>query len=109
MNLADGLDEESTDELHALFDCLNRTGNLEALAELDQVMDEPTRSGDPIGLAVIEMSNRLPSTGLDVFGLAGKALQALQDQLTDTQRVLHMTVEALYLSLIHISEPTRPY
>ena len=32
VNLTDGLDESSTDELHGLFDCLNQGGNLDPFA-----------------------------------------------------------------------------
>jgi hypothetical protein len=96
VNLADGLDDESTDELHALFACLNRTGNLEPLAELDAVMDVPTRMNEPIGLTVVRLSNRLPASGFDVFGLAGKALQLLQEEHGSAESIMQMTVEALY-------------
>ena len=96
VNLVDGLDDQSTDELHALFACLNRTGNLEPLAELDAVMDTHSRTDVPIGITVVKLSNRLPASGFDVFGLAGKGLQALQQHDVEVETALHIVVEALY-------------
>jgi hypothetical protein len=92
----DGLNEESTDELHALFDCLNRTGNLDPLSGLDAVMDTQSRADVPIGITVIRLTNRLPASGFDIFGLAGKALQALQDFEEHAETGLHIVVEVLY-------------
>ncbi len=96
VDLSDGLDEASTDELHDLFSCLNRTGNLAPLAGIDEVMDESTRTDTPIGLTVAEMINLLPNSGYDVFGVAGKLLQALDQEHVDAAVVMEMFVEALY-------------
>jgi hypothetical protein len=96
VNLLDGLDETDTAELHALFACLNRTGNLEPLAGMDAAMEAHSRTDEPIGLTVIKLSNRLPASGFDVFGLAGKALQALQGRGDEAELILRMTVEAMY-------------
>lgn len=96
VNLLDGLDETSTDEMHALFACLNRTGNLEALSRIDGVLDVSTRRNVPLGLTVAELMNLLPKSGYDVFGFAGKALQALQQNAIEATLAMEMFVEALY-------------
>jgi hypothetical protein len=96
LNLADGIDESSTDEIHALFACLNRTGNLEAFSEVDQVMDVRTRSDRALGRTVAELMNRLPKSGYDLFGLAGKILQVIDKDHFDARLAMEMLVEALY-------------
>ncbi|MCB9793236.1 MAG: hypothetical protein H6741_10960 [Alphaproteobacteria bacterium] len=42
-NLLDGLSEESTDELHAVCDCLHRTGSMEPLGNTVDALDAPAR------------------------------------------------------------------
>jgi hypothetical protein len=96
VNLVDGLDESSTTEIHNLYACLNRTGNLEPLGALDQALDTPGRDNRPVGLTVARLANALPTSGYDLFGLAGKALQLLETFHTDSEAVLGAMVELIY-------------
>ena len=96
VNLIDGLDEETTDELHNLFDCLNKTGNLQALSAVDAALDTPNRDGTAIGLSFAQMSNSLPRSGFDLFGIAGKALQLFAEFHDDITVALEALVEFNY-------------
>jgi len=96
INLVDGLDESSTQELHDLYACLNRDGNLDSLAEFDAAMDDPGRSGSPVGLTVAKLTNALPTSGYDLLGSAGKILQVLDQYQEDADIVLETIVEAIY-------------
>jgi hypothetical protein len=96
VDLSDGLDEDSMKEFHQLFACLNRTGNLDSFAELDQAVDDADRNGDPLGLTLIRMGKALPTSSLDILGIAGKALQALQEHRDDFIVVMETLVEVIY-------------
>ncbi|MSP55020.1 MAG: hypothetical protein EXR69_05365 [Myxococcales bacterium] len=50
-NLLDGLDTDSTDEAHAVFDCLNSAGALVGFAGIDVSLDAQTRDG-AVGLVL---------------------------------------------------------
>ena len=56
VNLTDGLDESSTDELHGLFDCLNQGGNLAPFSGVVDAMDATSRSGIPLSSRYIAPS-----------------------------------------------------
>jgi len=90
------VDDTSTQELHDLFDCLNRSGNLDALQAVDAAMDAQGRSGTPIGLTVARLTNTLPTSGYDLLGLAGKALQLFDEHHEDADLVLEAAVESIY-------------
>lgn len=96
VNLVDGLDEESTQEIHSLFDCLNKTGNLAPLAEIDEALDQETRFQEPAGLALARLTNALPTSGFDVFGVAGKLLQLMDQFFDDAEVVQAVTVEIIH-------------
>ena len=71
-----------------LIAVLERTGGFASAQELHQIL---RREGDGIGLTTVY-----------------RALQSLvDDKIVDLLR--REDGEAIYLSLIHISEPTRPY
>ena len=94
-DLVDGLDETSTDELHAIFDCLNRGGSFDPLVALVEAMDAPSRAADPVGLDLARIVNGAPDLNIDVWKLAEAGLAALEDPggLAD---VLRGVVEFLY-------------
>jgi hypothetical protein len=79
-NLLDGLDEESTGELHDLFACVNSTGAMDGLSPLDRAMDGETRQG-AAGLVIARLVNDLPSLdlGLSTDGMLDAALELLAD------------------------------
>ena len=64
VNLADGLDEASSDELHALYACLNRTGALQPLHDVDVALESPGRDGASAALELSQLVNTLLETRL---------------------------------------------
>ena len=71
VDLTDGLSEDSTQELHDTFACLNSSGNLDPLLELEAVMDSRTRSNEQAGIELAIVLNDLPAAGIDPFAIAG--------------------------------------
>lgn len=96
VNLLDGIDEQDTTELHDLYDCLNQHDNLAPLGELDEVMEDPSRDGTPLGVELARVINRLPGAGVDVFGLAGAAVALLEANDPSIEPLLEVGVELLY-------------
>ncbi len=96
VNLVDGLDESSTSEMHDLFACMNQSGNLDPLSELDESIDAETRFNEPVGHALARLVNTLPASGFDVFGVVGKILQLLNDFIDDAELVQATIVEFIY-------------
>ncbi len=79
VQLADGLDETSVSELQDLFACLNRQGALQPLAATVTALEQPTRAGEPAGLELARLVNRLPELDLDLGRLVQGALDLLDD------------------------------
>ena len=96
VDLADGLDEESTAEVHDLFDCLDQGGSLAPLAGLDRALDEPDRSGGAAGLGLARLVNGLPELGIEPFGLLGAAGELLERRAELLQPLLELFVELTY-------------
>lgn len=93
-DVLDGLSEESTDELHAVFDCLNRQGAFEPLSPTVDSLDANARNGDPAGVELARALNTASEADVDVFGVATLALEASRSgELTYWSEVL---VEVLY-------------
>lgn len=95
VNLLDGLDEASTAEVHALYDCVDQ-GQLGALAPAVTALDADTRDGAPAGLDLARAVNRLPDVGIDPFALAGVAVAAITDDRHDPAFWLDPLVELVY-------------
>lgn len=96
VQLGDGLSEESTDELHSLFDCLNQNHNFDPLSGIVDAMDATSRGGVPLGVELATLVNALPELDIDVFRLAGFALDLLEEDPELVGATLHVLVEALY-------------
>lgn len=78
VNLADGLDEASTAELHAVWACLDRQGALAGFAPIDVAFDAETREG-PAGLVLARAVNDATRAGDSLAGAVGEALALLED------------------------------
>ena len=96
VNLTDGLDESSTDELHGLFDCLNQGGNLDPFSGLVDALDADSRSGIPLGVELAALVNDLPSVDVDAFALAGFAVDLIEQQPSLIADGLGVLVELMY-------------
>ena len=93
-NLLDGLSEESTDELHAVFDCLNRQDAFEPFSGVVDSLDTEARDGDPAGVELARATNQAGDADIDVFGVATVLLDAARSgELTYWSEVV---VEVLY-------------
>ncbi len=93
-NLLDGLDEESTSELHAVFACLDQTGAIEAFSPLDAAMDGSTRQGTA-GVVLARWVNGLDGADLSLTGAVDGAL-ALLDNREGIHAGVRLAVELLY-------------
>lgn len=95
VDLFDGLDETSTDELHDLFDCIDQ-GNFTALSDLVDAMDEPARAGDPAGVELARLLNHLPTTGIDLAAIFDAAVILLKDDGSPVLNAAELVVELIY-------------
>lgn len=77
-NLADGLDETSTAELHAVWACLDRQGALAGFAPVDVAFDAETREG-PAGLVLARAVNDASLEGFSLADAVDDALALLED------------------------------
>ena len=100
VNLADGLDEASTGELHDLYDCLNQTGNLAPLGGVMASLEVETRADEPVGVALARMVNEAiaaASGGLsELLSAAGDAARWLTDDDSEVDAVIDLSLELLY-------------
>jgi hypothetical protein len=95
VNLLDGLSVESTAELHALFACVNQRGQWEPLAPVVDSLDQPTDTGGVVGVAIATALDALSAAELDVWGLAGIAVDALRDARELVEPVIDLTLEGI--------------
>ncbi len=96
VDLADGLDTESTGELRDLYACLNQGGNLDALGGLVAAMEQPTRAGLPAGVELAGLVNTLLDFGVDLLGLAGELALALSGGDEGLHEALALSLELIY-------------
>lgn len=95
-NLADGLDETSTDELRDVFDCLNQGGNFDPLGPTVNQLNAPSRSGSPAGTDLARAVNEAAASDLDVFALLG-SVETLVDRRDDViAPLLDLALELTY-------------
>lgn len=100
VDLSDGLDASSTNELHALFDCLNQAGDFEALRDTVDAFDETGRAGETLGADLAHLLAGAAELGADPSGLVDLAIALLEPDDETGERpievMLHATVELLY-------------
>lgn len=96
VDLSDGLDESSTDELHDLYDCVNRQGAVQPLSGLVTALDGTGRAGLVLGIELAALVNDLPQVDVDLFGLAGAALDLMQAEDRPIEPLLELAVELVY-------------
>ncbi len=96
VNLMDGIDEESTDELRALYDCLNQTGAFDALEPtVDEMVEGSDRHLAPLGSHAALIINRAPEM-LPVWELLSATRQLLEDENVFLQDALQLVAEWVY-------------
>ncbi len=96
VNLMDGVDEESTEEIRALYECLNQTGAFDALEPaVDELVDGSDRYLDPLGSHPAVILNEAPSL-LPIWELLSATRQLLAEENVFLQDALHLTGEWVY-------------
>ena len=96
VNIGDGLDESSAQELQDVFACVDQTGTLRPLAPAVATLDHPARDGMESGALVAHLINRLPDAGIDVWALAAAALELLDAEAPVVEPMLELVVELTY-------------
>lgn len=96
VDLLDGLDETSTDELHDLYSCVDRQGAIAPLGPVVQALDGQGRTGTALGIDLARLVNGLPDVDVDLFGLLGAALTLLEAEDRPIEPLLELIVELIY-------------
>jgi len=96
VDLLDGLDESSTDELHDLYDCISQRGAFAPLRPVVDSLDATGRAGVPLGVDLAGLVNQLPTIGVDVWSLAGAGLDLLRAPERPLDMLLQVGVELIY-------------
>jgi len=96
VDLTDGLDEESTAELHDLYACLDKNGGLAPLAGVDAAWDSPDREGTASGIVLARILGDLPDLGLDPFGMLGTVVELMERRAELLDPILELSIELMY-------------
>lgn len=96
VDLTDGLSSANTDEVHALFDCLNERGQFDAIEPVMAAGDADTRAGEPAWIELVLWTEALLAWDVDPFSWAGSLADALTDPEADVDRGLDLALELVY-------------
>ncbi|MCO4743849.1 MAG: hypothetical protein KC912_03610 [Proteobacteria bacterium] len=97
VDLMDGLDEEDVAEFRNLFDCLNHNGHFESLEPTVATLETSTTRGDRLAaLEAAHAINTLPDAGVDVFALAGVAVELIRAEDRPVDEVMDLVLELEY-------------
>ncbi|MBT3218605.1 MAG: hypothetical protein HN348_05890 [Proteobacteria bacterium] len=96
VNILDGVDDSSTEELNLLFDCLNYHDHFTSLQPTVDALDSQTRKSVPVGIELIHAIGALPDAEIDPWAIAGFALDALQAEDRPIDELLNLLLEAIY-------------
>jgi hypothetical protein len=94
VNLLDSLDTSSTAELHALFACLNRGGQLAPLEPTTATLDRPAGAAT-VGTSLTAAIGALRDVDVDVFSLVGMLGDALSDEAAPVQTAADVVLELI--------------
>ena len=96
VDLMDGLDESSTEELRTLYDCLNYNGHFESLRATVDTLETSSRNARPAGVELAKAVNAMPDAGADPFAIAGVLADALQAEDQPIDEMLDVALELIY-------------
>ena len=96
VNLLDGLDTDSGDELLNTFYCLNQSGNLNAFVPTVESLREPSRDQQEGALHLALGFNALLQADLNVLSLAGSLLEWMETDSPLLEDSLKIVVELIY-------------
>ena len=91
VNIADGLDPDSTHELQLMVDCFDKGGILQPLRPVTDALDAPGPDGEPVGLGLIGWVNSLLAGGLDL----AIAVQEVADKLAELDTAIELGTRVL--------------
>lgn len=97
VNLADGLDEDTTDEVQDLFACVNHHGHLQALAPTAQSLESASPGGSPAAIELARAVNAAPDAGVevDLAGALSTAIGLIDDRELSSLGQ-NLALEAIY-------------
>lgn len=97
VDLLDGLDESSTDELRAAYECVNLHGHVAPFGPaVDALETASTRDGRPAGLDLAAAVNHLGEVDVDPFAIAGLLVDALRDPEIDPVVFVDVGIELIH-------------
>jgi len=96
VNLLDGLDEASTDEIRDTFDCLNQGGNLAPFQGTIETLEDPSRTGVAGGREAAAWVNGLLEEDLDLLSLAGTLADWLSTGEAPLVTLVELVAEIIY-------------
>lgn len=97
VDLLDGLDESSTDELRSVYECVNLHGHVEPLGStVDALETARTREGRFAGLDLAVAINHLSEVDVDPFAIAGLLVEALRDPEIDPVVFVDVGIELIH-------------
>ena len=96
VNLLDGLSTASTAELHDTFACLNHNGHFRPLEPVVDRFDALATTQRPLGVELAHMVVALSEVDVDVFGLAGVLLDALNAPDRPFDELLSVALELIH-------------
>lgn len=96
VDLLDGLDDQSTTELHDLFDCIDQQGQLAPLRPVDESFDVETRTGTAVGIEVARVGWHMTEVDVDPFALGDLLLSALSAEDRQIDPWLDVSLELTY-------------
>ncbi len=96
VNLLDGLDEDSSAEMLALYACLNQNGAFDALDPVvDEVVEGSDRNLDPLAMHVAVIFNAVPDK-IPIWETLGAVQQLLLEENAFLLQVLQLVAEFVY-------------
>lgn len=92
VDLADGVDEADTTELHELFACLNRGGHLDAWQPIDELLEEPS-GGGLVGHDLARWTNAMTDEDADPLFILSTAIRLVASEEQDADAWFDLWLE----------------
>ncbi len=96
VDISDGLDADSTDELQQMVDCFDKGGILQPLRPVTDALDAPGPSGEVVGLGLIRWANDLLAGGLNLAIAVQDIADALAQLDTAIELSTRVAIELVY-------------
>ena len=96
VDLSDGLDPASTEELQSMVDCFDKGGILQPVRPVTDALDAPGPDGETVGLGLIRQFNELLAGGLDL----AIAVQELAEKLAELNTAIELSTR-VFVELVY--------